>query len=148
MTGTASPRTFQAAFARENSLQLFINQPIYTGGRLRSAYGITSSSLDASKLELERTRQEIEYRVVETYYAALMNQRGVAVADEQIHRRELQSSKLGVTTKRALPLVAAAGDRDDGVARDTNDAIPSELAQSGRAFDAVECGSCDQRTFE
>jgi hydrophobe/amphiphile efflux-1 (HAE1) family protein len=83
-------QTFQAAFARQNSLQLFINQPIYTGGRLRSAYGITSSSLDASKLELERTRQEIEYRVVETYYAALMNERGVAVAEEQIRLSEKQ----------------------------------------------------------
>ncbi len=77
-------QTFQAAFSRENNLQLFLNQPIYTGGRLNSAYGISSSSLDASKLELDRTRQEIEYRVVETFYAALMNERGVAVADEQI----------------------------------------------------------------
>ena len=83
-------QTFQAAFARENNLQLFVNQPIYTGGRLRSVYGITSSTLDASKLELERTRQEIEYRVVETFYAALMNQRGVAVADEQIRLNEKQ----------------------------------------------------------
>src|SRR5688572_32539354 len=48
---------------------------LYTGGRLNSAYGITTASLDASKLELERTRQEIEYRVVETFYAALMNER-------------------------------------------------------------------------
>ena len=69
---------------------MFVNQPIYTGGRLRSVYGITSSSLDASKLELDRTRQEIEYRVVETFYAALMNQRGVAVADEQIRLKEKQ----------------------------------------------------------
>jgi outer membrane protein TolC len=83
-------QTFQAAFARENSLQLFINQPIYTGGRLRNAYGISSSALDASKLEFDRTRQEIEYRVVETYYAALMNQRGVVVAEEQIRLSEKQ----------------------------------------------------------
>ncbi|MDP2390737.1 MAG: efflux RND transporter permease subunit, partial [Acidobacteriota bacterium] len=77
-------QTFQAAFSRENSLQLFINQPLYTGGRLNNAYGITTSSLDASKLELDRTRQEIEYRVVEIFYAALMHERGVAVADEQV----------------------------------------------------------------
>jgi hydrophobe/amphiphile efflux-1 (HAE1) family protein len=83
-------QTFQAAFSRENSMQLFIDQPIYTGGRLNSAYGITTASLDASKLELERTRQEIEYRVVETFYAALMNERGVAVADEQIRLTEKQ----------------------------------------------------------
>jgi hydrophobic/amphiphilic exporter-1 (mainly G- bacteria), HAE1 family len=83
-------QTFQAGFAQKNVMQLYINQPIYTGGRLNSAYGITSSSLDASKLELERTRQEIEYRVVETFYAALMNERGVAVADEQIRLTEKQ----------------------------------------------------------
>jgi outer membrane protein len=83
-------QTFQAAFTRENSLQLFVNQPIYTGGRLNNAYGITTSSLDASKLELERTRQEIEYRLVETFYGALMNERGVAVADEQIRMTETQ----------------------------------------------------------
>ena len=83
-------QTFQAAFARQNSLQLFINQPIYTGGRLNNVYGISTSSLDASKLALERTRQEIEYRVVETFYAALMNEHGVAVADEQILLTEKQ----------------------------------------------------------
>ena len=83
-------QTFQAAFSRENNMQLFITQPIYTGGRLNNAYGITTSSLDASKLELARTRQEIEYRVVETFYGALMNQRGVTVADEQIRLSEKQ----------------------------------------------------------
>ncbi|MGE0863873.1 MAG: efflux RND transporter permease subunit [Vicinamibacterales bacterium] len=83
-------QTFQAAFSRENSMQLVINQPIYTGGRLNNAYGITTSSLDASKLELDRTRQEIEYRVVEIFYAALMNERGVAVADEQVRLTERQ----------------------------------------------------------
>ena len=83
-------QTFQAGFAQRNMLQLFVNQPIYTGGRLNSAYGITTASLDASKLELDRTRQEIEYRVVETFYAALMNERGVAVADEQIRMTEKQ----------------------------------------------------------
>lgn len=83
-------QTFQAAFSRENNMQLFINQPIYTGGRLNNAYGITTSTLDASKLELARTRQEVEYRVVETFYGALMNQRGVLVAEEQIRMSEKQ----------------------------------------------------------
>ena len=83
-------QTFQAGFAQKNIVQLFVNQPIYTGGRLNSAYGITTASLDASKLELERARQDIEYRVVETFYAALMNERGVAVADEQVRLTEKQ----------------------------------------------------------
>jgi len=83
-------QTFQAAFSRQNNMQLFINQPLYTGGRLNNAYGISTTSLDASKLELERTRQEIEYRVVETFYAALMNERGVSVADEQVQLGQKQ----------------------------------------------------------
>ncbi len=88
-------QTFQAAFSRENSLQINIHQPIYTGGRLNHAYGITTASLDATKLELDRTRQEIEYRVVETFYAALMNERGVSVADEQVRltARQLELAK-------------------------------------------------------
>ena len=89
-------QTFQAGFAQKNVVQLYVNQPIYTGGRLNNVYGITTASLDASKLELERTRQEIEYRVVETFYAALMNERGVAVADEQIRisERQLELAKV------------------------------------------------------
>ena len=83
-------QTFQAGFAQRNQLQLFVSQPIYTGGRLNNALGITTSTLDASRLELDRTRQEIEYRVVETFYAALMNEHGVAVADEQIRLTEKQ----------------------------------------------------------
>ncbi|HJU44923.1 MAG TPA: efflux RND transporter permease subunit [Vicinamibacterales bacterium] len=83
-------QTFQAGFSQRNQLQLFVSQPLYTGRRLENALGITTSSLDASKLELERTRQEIEYRVVETFYAALMNERGVAVADEQVRLSQKQ----------------------------------------------------------
>jgi hydrophobe/amphiphile efflux-1 (HAE1) family protein len=83
-------QTFQAGFSQKNQLQLFVTQPLYTGGRLNNALGISTSTLDASKLELERTRQEIEYRVVETFYAALMNERGVAVADEQVRLSEKQ----------------------------------------------------------
>ncbi len=83
-------QTFQAAFTRQNIMTLQVNQPIYTGGRLNSAYGIQASALDASKLDLERTRQELEYRVVETFFAALMNEQGVAVADEQIRLNQKQ----------------------------------------------------------
>ncbi len=53
-------------------------------GRLTNAYGMQASALDASKLQLERARQELQLQVVETFYAALMNEQGVRVADEQI----------------------------------------------------------------
>ena len=77
-------QTFQASFTRRNIMQVQLNQPLYTAGRLSNAYGIQASALDASKLALERSRQELQYQVVETFYAALMNEQGVAVAEEQI----------------------------------------------------------------
>jgi hydrophobic/amphiphilic exporter-1 (mainly G- bacteria), HAE1 family len=83
-------QTFEAGFARQNVMQLQIDQPIYTGGRLSNAYGLQASALDATKLHLDRARQELEYRVVETFYAALMNEHGVRVAEEQIAFAETQ----------------------------------------------------------
>ncbi|MEO7135573.1 MAG: efflux RND transporter permease subunit, partial [Vicinamibacterales bacterium] len=77
-------QTFQANFTRRNIMQMQLNQPLYTAGRLSNAYGIQASGLDASQLGLERSRQELQYQVVETFYAALMNEQGVTVADEQI----------------------------------------------------------------
>jgi HAE1 family hydrophobic/amphiphilic exporter-1 len=77
-------QTFEAGFTRRNTMQLEVNQPIYTGGRLQNSYGIQASALDASRLQLERARQEMQFRVVEAFYAALMNEQGVRVAEEQI----------------------------------------------------------------
>ncbi len=77
-------QTFEAGFTRRNIMQFEVNQPLYTAGRLRNSYGIQAAAMDASKLGLERARQELHYQVVETFYAALMNEQGVRVADEQI----------------------------------------------------------------
>jgi outer membrane protein TolC len=88
-------QTFQAAFTRRNIMQVDLNQPIYTAGRLQNAYGMQASSLDAARLQLERSRQQLQYQVVETFYAALMNEQGVRVADEQIAlaTRQLELAK-------------------------------------------------------
>jgi hydrophobic/amphiphilic exporter-1 (mainly G- bacteria), HAE1 family len=90
-------QTFEAGFTRRNIMQLDLSQPIYTAGRLTNAYGIQASALDASKLQLERTRQELQLQVVETFYAALMNEQGVRVADEQI---ELATKQLSLAKAR------------------------------------------------
>jgi outer membrane protein TolC len=88
-------QTFQAAFTRQNIMQVELNQPLYTAGRLQNTYGMQAASLDASRLQLDRARQELHYRVVETFYAALMNEQGVRVADEQIAlaTRQLELAK-------------------------------------------------------
>jgi outer membrane protein TolC len=92
-------QTFQAAFTRRNIMQLDLTQPIYTAGRLQNAYGIQASGFDASRLQLERSRQQLQYQVVETFYAALMNEQGVRVADEQIAlaTRQLELAKARFT---------------------------------------------------
>ncbi|HTM32907.1 MAG TPA: efflux RND transporter permease subunit, partial [Vicinamibacterales bacterium] len=82
--------TFQANFQRQNILGFDINQPIYTGGRLRNTQAIQESGLDAARLEMERSRQDLQYRVVEVFYNALLKQQGVGVTDEQIRLSETQ----------------------------------------------------------
>jgi outer membrane protein TolC len=90
-------QAFEAGFTRRNIMQLDLWQPIYTAGRLTNAYGIQASALDASKLQLERARQELQLQVVETFYAALMNEQGVRVANEQI---ELATKQLSLAKAR------------------------------------------------
>jgi outer membrane protein TolC len=83
-------QTFEANFTRENVMALQIDQPLYTGGRLSNAYGVQASTLEAARLDLERARQQLDFRVVEAFYAALMNEQGVRVAEEQIAFAEKQ----------------------------------------------------------
>jgi outer membrane protein TolC len=75
---------FQAAFTRQNIMQLTISQPLYTGGRLRNAYAAQASAADESRLSLERARQELKARVVETFYQALTQDQGVRVAEDGV----------------------------------------------------------------
>jgi outer membrane protein TolC len=82
--------TFQANFQRQNIMGFDITQPLYTGGRLRNAQALQESGLDATRLELERSRQDLQYRVVEVFYNALLKKQGVGVADEQIRLAETQ----------------------------------------------------------
>jgi outer membrane protein len=104
-------QTFQAAFTRRNLMQLDVAQPIYTGGRLQNAYGIQASSLESSRLQLERSRQELHYQVVDTFYAALMNEQGVRVADEQIalatRQLELAKARFSAGTVARLDVLQA-----------------------------------------
>jgi outer membrane protein len=89
--------TFQAGFTRANIMQFDIAQPIYTGGRLQNAYGVQAAGLDVSKLDLQRARQDLQYRVVEVFYRALLNQQGLGVAEEQIR---LADTQLGLAKTR------------------------------------------------
>ena len=81
-------QTFRANFVRENVMRLDVSQPIYTGGRLSHAYGAQAATEEANRLDLDRAQQALTLRVYETFYAALMNDRGIQVTEEGVRIAE------------------------------------------------------------
>jgi outer membrane protein TolC len=75
-------------FVRENIFRFDFTQPVYTGGRLQNAFAAAASQQEASRQQLERARQNLGLRVVEAYYGALLQQQGIAVANEGVERAE------------------------------------------------------------
>ena len=89
-------QTFRANFVRENVVRLDIQQPIYSGGRLEHAFGAQAAVQEASRLTLDRSRQTLQLRVYETFYAALLNEQGTRVNTEgvTIAERHLELAKI------------------------------------------------------
>ena len=83
-------QTFQAAFTRQNIMQLSFAQPLYTGGRLRNNYAIQAAASDGARATLERARQELILQVVESFYRALLQEQGVSVAEEGVKLAQQQ----------------------------------------------------------
>jgi len=77
-------QTFRANLTRENVMRFDISQPLYTGGRLSNAYAAQAAGEEASRLDLERSRQGLILQVYESFYAALMNEQGVRVNEEGV----------------------------------------------------------------
>ena len=75
---------FEANFVRKNVIQLDLSQAVYAGGRLSRARDLQEAALQGSTRALERARQDLHLRVVQTFYAALMNEQSVKVADEGV----------------------------------------------------------------
>ncbi len=75
---------FEASFVRKNVMQLELSQALYAGGRLTHSRELQRAALAGSTLTLERARQELHLRVVQTFYLALMNEQSMRVADEGI----------------------------------------------------------------
>ncbi len=89
-------QTFEAAFARQNTVSLGMSQPLYTGGRLTSNRALQRAALTGSGLDLERARQQLRLRVVEAFYGALTSEQSLKVADEaiQLASRQLELARV------------------------------------------------------
>ncbi len=77
-------QTFRANLTRENVMRFDISQPLYTGGRLSNAYAAQAAGEEASRLDLDRSRQALVLQVYESFYSALMNEQGVRVNEEGV----------------------------------------------------------------
>ena len=77
-------QTFRANLTRQNVMRFDISQPLYTGGRLSNAYAAQAAGEEASRLDLERSRQALVLQVYESFYAALMDEQGVRVNEEGV----------------------------------------------------------------
>ncbi len=83
-------QTFQAAFTRQNVMQMTFAQPLYTGGRLRNQYAIQAAASDEARLTLDRAREQLILQVVETFYRALLQEQGMAVAQQGVDLAQQQ----------------------------------------------------------
>lgn len=81
---------FEANFVRKNVVQLDLSQPVYTGGRLTGARDLQKAALDQAARGLDRARQDLELRVVQAFYAAILNDQSLRVADEGVSLAERQ----------------------------------------------------------
>jgi hydrophobe/amphiphile efflux-1 (HAE1) family protein len=91
-----SEQTFRVNMTRVNVMRVDVSQPLYTGGRLTHAFGAQAAVEEASRLDVERSRQALTLRVYETFYAALMADQGVRTTEEgvRIAERHLELSRV------------------------------------------------------
>ncbi len=86
---------FPASFQNFQSM-IRLTQPIFTGGRLWASFAASRDAADAARWRAIRTRQEIEFEVVQAYYGAVLTEERVGVLDRALaaaraHRRQAQN---------------------------------------------------------
>jgi outer membrane protein TolC len=83
-------QSFRANFTRQNVLRFDVSQPLYTGGRIQYGLAASQSQATSAQHQLDRARQALTLEVVQAYYGALLQQQGIAVAEEGLRRAEVQ----------------------------------------------------------
>ncbi len=65
-----------------------INQPLFTGGRIRAAHNMASEGRVAAQRDLEATQKDVVREVTQTYYGLLAAKKGVEAMDNAIELLE------------------------------------------------------------
>ncbi len=71
-------------FTRDYTFQFFLNQPLYTGGRLSSSYKIARYSETMSETDLERRQADVALDVARSFYSLILAREAVTVSTEAI----------------------------------------------------------------
>ncbi len=112
---------FEAAFVRKSVVQLDLAQPVYAGGRLKNARDLQRAALEGSSLTLERARQDLQLRVLQTFFGGLTNEQSVRVAEEGIalaaRQLELAQARFDAGTVARLDVLRAEVDLANARAR-------------------------------
>ena len=84
-------QVFRANFQRQNVMRFDVSQPIWAGGRLHAGLAAVQLQTTSAQHQYERARQSLTLDVVQAYYGALLQQQGIAVAEEGVRRAENQA---------------------------------------------------------
>jgi outer membrane protein len=71
-------------FLSDFQSQVRLSFPLFAGGRLRAAYRAAGFVADAERWRTIQTRQQVEFAVIEAYYAAVLAEQRVAVVERAL----------------------------------------------------------------
>jgi TolC family type I secretion outer membrane protein len=70
------------------TFQLILNQPLFTGGQATSAYKIAGLGIEGSREVLGSTKEDLLFQVATTFYDALKAKKNVRIEEDNVKRLE------------------------------------------------------------
>lgn len=103
-----SPSGFVIRSETERTLQITINQPLYTGGKAMAGLRIANEDIDKVRYDHFLVREDLFIQAANLYYEALKARRNVGIEEAEVkrleeHRRSAEARfKVGEVTKTVL----------------------------------------------
>lgn len=82
-------RTYEDSYSKDFSNAFTATYPIYTGGRNENNIKNSQYALNEADLTLERTKQNIRYNTMESYYSVLRYRNNIDVQQESVNTLEV-----------------------------------------------------------
>ena len=75
-------------FTYDYQMSISLKQPLFTGGRIWSAYMMSRSGEEATRHNLKQSEQDVVYQVKESFYGLLLARKLAALAEESVSLAE------------------------------------------------------------